>query len=75
MVLTSAAEPTGAPAPVEVPGTLRLLAVEPVDRAACVRTADRDKSVARLWDEALRDTRSRPGSPKAAYASALGVSC
>ncbi len=30
-------------------------AVEPIDPATCVRSTDPDKSVARLWDEALLD--------------------
>ena len=36
-------------------GRRRCPAIEPIDPATCVRTTDPDKSVARLWDEALLD--------------------
>ncbi len=56
VVLPSATTMTGALGIVrESPHGPVLAPVPPVDAASCVRTADRDKSVARLWDEALLD--------------------
>ena len=51
--LPSATELTAAPGTEE--SGIPLSAIEPDDPASCVRTADPDKSVARLWDEALLD--------------------
>ncbi len=56
VVLPSATTMTGAlPLVRESPQGPVLAPVPPVDVATCVRTADTDKSVARLWDEALLD--------------------
>jgi hypothetical protein len=46
-IATPTASPTEAPDAPEPPAT------EPIDPASCVRSVDPDKSVARLWDEAL----------------------
>ena len=56
LALASATTMTGAPGVPNEPTTPSIPAlppVEPVDPATCVRSADPDKSVARLWDEAL----------------------
>ncbi len=53
LALSSATRLTGAPAAQGTPDAPVLPAVEPIDPASCVRTADRGKSVARLWNEAL----------------------
>jgi len=58
VALASAATMTGrAPVPAlpEVSETPVLPPIPSVDPASCVRTADRTKSVARLWDEQLLD--------------------
>ncbi len=58
LALASATTMTGAPGVQNEPTTPSSLAppaIEPIDPATCVRTTDPNKSVARLWDEALLD--------------------